>query len=157
MRSRRGAIISDRLVMKNAHNFLKKIDKVMLIDDDKLANFINKKLIHKMGITNKIIVKENASEALQYLQKTKTFPSLIILDIYMPRMDAFEFIEEFKKLEYHKKNNKTRIVILTASSDIDDLIRLKYLGKNTYWNKPLQEEKIWNLYNKYFKEEDPLK
>jgi CheY-like chemotaxis protein len=138
--------------MKNV-NVLKKINKVMLIDDDKATNFINKKLITRLGIANEIIVKENGREALHYLGNAKIFPSLIILDIYMPEMDAFEFIVEFKKLENYK-NNKTRMVILTDSSDIDDLIRLKYLGKYIYWNKPLLEEKIMNLYSKYFKEEE---
>jgi CheY-like chemotaxis protein len=74
-----------------------------------------------------------------------------MLDIYMPSMNAFEFIEEFKRQEYHKKYSHTKIVILTSSSDIDDLIRLKYLGKYTYWNKPLHEERMLHLYNKYFK------
>jgi response regulator of citrate/malate metabolism len=123
---------------------VKKINKIMLIDDDRISNYINKELLLSMGVADEIIVKEKCKDALLYLQKTNLFPSIIILDIYLPEMNAFEFIEEFKRLGFHKKYN-SKIVILTASSDIDDLIRLKYLGKYIYWNKPLQKDRMLTL------------
>jgi CheY-like chemotaxis protein len=128
---------------------LRKIQKILLIDDDRITNYLNEKLLHRLDAGLEIVVKLNGKDALLYLQDTEVFPSLIFLDINMPGLNAFDFIEEFKRLGYHNKD--TVIVILTISDDVDDMIRLKYLGKYGYLNKPLTEEKVLGIYNDYFK------
>jgi CheY-like chemotaxis protein len=125
-----------------------KIEKILLIDDDKITNYLNEKLIIRLGIGNEIVVKANGKDALLYLKDTEIFPSLIFLDINMPGLNAFDFIEEFKRLGYQRKD--VVIVILTISDDLDDLIRLKYLGRYAYLNKPLTEEKMLEICNEYF-------
>jgi CheY-like chemotaxis protein len=129
---------------------LRKIQKILLIDDDKITNYLNEKLILRLEMGREIVVKANGKDALVYLQDAEVFPSLILLDINMPGMNAFDFIEEFKRQGLDKKG--TVIVILTISDDLDDMIRLKYLGKYSYVNKPLTEEKMTGIYNDYFKE-----
>jgi CheY-like chemotaxis protein len=127
-----------------------KIQKILLVDDDRITNYLNENLLQRLNICHEIVVKLNGKEALLYLGDTDQFPSLIFLDINMPGQNAFDFIEEFKRLGYHNKG--TVIVILTISEDVDDMIRLKYLGKYGYLNKPLTEEKMLGIYNDYFKE-----
>jgi CheY-like chemotaxis protein len=129
---------------------LRKIQKILLIDDDRITNYLNEKLLLRLSICHETVVKLNGKDALLYLHDTDVFPSLILLDINMPGQNAFDFIEEFKRLGYQTKG--TVIVILTISEDVDDLIRLKYLGKYAYLNKPLTEEKMLGIYNDYFKE-----
>jgi CheY-like chemotaxis protein len=127
---------------------VRKIPKILLIDDDKITNYLNEKLILRLEIGHEIVSKANGKDALLYLQQTEIFPSLIFLDINMPGLNAFKFLEEFKKLGYVDKD--IVLVILTISEDLDDMIRLKYLGKFDYLNKPLTEEKMLNIYNEYF-------
>jgi CheY-like chemotaxis protein len=130
---------------------VKKIEKVLLIEDDRITNYLNEKIILKMDIANEIVATLNGREALTYLQETEVFPALIILDISMPVVDGYNFLEQFKNLKFYEK--KTIIVILTSSEDLDDMIRLKYLGKYSYYNKPLTVEKMQHIYQEYFKED----
>jgi len=127
---------------------VKKIEKILLIEDDRITNFLNEKIIHSMEIADEIVAIMNGREALTYLKETEELPSLIILDISMPIVDGYKFLEQFQKLDIHKK--KTLIVILTSSDDLDDMIRLKYLKKYDYFTKPLTVEKMQYIYEKYF-------
>jgi CheY-like chemotaxis protein len=131
---------------------VRKIPKILLVDDDKITNYLNEKLILRLDIGHEIVAKANGKDALLYLQQESIFPSLIFLDINMPGLNAFDFIEEYKKMGYQNKG--AHIVILTISEDLDDLIRLKYLGKYGYVNKPLTEEKMLSIYNDYFQKDE---
>jgi CheY-like chemotaxis protein len=131
---------------------VKKIEKVLLIEDDRITNYVNEKIILKMDVAKEIVATLNGREALTYLKETDVFPALIILDISMPVIDGYTFLEQFKKLKFHKK--KTSIVILTSSEVLDDKIRLKYLGKYGYYNKPLTPEKMQKIYEENFMENE---
>jgi CheY-like chemotaxis protein len=131
---------------------VKKIEKILLIEDDSITNYLNEKIILDLDIAQEIVATINGRDALIYLQETDVFPALIVLDISMPVLDGFNFLEEFKRLKFHKK--KTTIVILTSSAELDDMIRLKYLGKYGYYNKPLTSQKMQHIYEEYFNEDE---
>lgn len=120
-----------------------KFKHVLLVDDDYVSNFIADHLLSKLDVCDSVSFCRNGDEALKFLKETDDFPELIFLDINMPVMDGFEFIETFKDLNLDK--NKTRIVIYTASFTPRDVEMLKGIGFNDFIVKPLTEEKLIQL------------
>jgi len=90
--------------------------KVLLIDDDPINNYVNKRLILRLFSVAEITEFLDAVSALEYL-KTNT-PELIFLDINMPEMDGWQFLEEYRNYP-----NRTKVVILTSSIDPSDRMR----------------------------------
>lgn len=113
-----------------------KLKQIMLIDDNYIDNYIAKKVIENENVVENITVQESPLEALEYLKnKENAFPELIFLDIKMPIMNGFEFLEEFAKLSNHEKST-CHIVILSSSNNFMDIeaaennpFVLKYLSK----------------------------
>lgn len=120
-----------------------KFNSVLLVDDDYISNFIADHLLNKLQVCNNVSFCRNGDEALKFLKECEEFPELIFLDINMPVMDGFEFIETFHNLNMDK--NKTRIIIYTASFNQKDLDMLQNIGFNDFIVKPLTEEKLQNL------------
>lgn len=130
---------------------MKKIDSVLLIDDDKFNNFLNYRLLKKVNPVGEIKIAENGEEALTYLnaKDSEVCPQVIFLDINMPGMNGFEFIDSFKNLKVCK--TQPRIFMLTTSTDINDLMRLEnYPEIKGFVNKPLTENKLRQVIEKYF-------
>jgi CheY-like chemotaxis protein len=131
-----------------------KIDRILLVDDDSISNFVSTEAIKKIGFADEIIVKTNARDALVYLEKEcKThnkYPDLILLDLKMPDMDGFEFIAEFE-MACDKINQNIVVVILTSSRDGDDMVRLRRLGNYYLMSKPLTPEKLVDIHHRYFR------
>jgi CheY-like chemotaxis protein len=128
---------------------MEKID-VLLIDDDNISNFINSRLISRLNIACKVQVKLNGQEALSYINDGKEkCPDLIFLDINMPVMNGFEFLQSYSRGSYSKR--KPIIIILTTSSDANDLEELqKYPEVCGFLNKPLTEDKITSVLRTHF-------
>jgi len=114
-------------------------DVVMLIDDNELDNFVNKKLIENEHFANQVLVQPSGISALDYLKSNAGLPDIIFLDIMMPGMDGFGFLDEFDKLNDEVKK-KSKIVMLSTSESFKDLNRAnrnKYVYK--FLNKPLNK------------------
>lgn len=120
-----------------------KFKNVLLVDDDYVSNFIADHLLNKFKVCKNITICRNGDEALKYLQTAEEFPEVILLDINMPVMDGFEFIDAFHK--YNMDRNKTRIIIYTASYNEKDIQLLQSIGFRDFIIKPLTEEKLQNL------------
>lgn len=129
----------------------KKLECILLVDDDHDDNFFHKIVIERMDITNKIEVAQNGIEALEYLQKeNQVIPELIFLDINMPKMNGWEFLEQYKNLSPRQKSRIT-IMMLSTSSNPDDLKRAREIEDVTgYQTKPLSKEMLEDILNKYF-------
>lgn len=130
-----------------------KYQTVMLVDDNELDNFINQKIIESSSFAERIYVNTSGASALDFLKNllvnkkmTKALlPDLIFLDINMPLMDGFQFIDEYNKLPKEIKQ-KTKIIILTTSiCGRDKEMALKYGDAISFINKPLTEESLSNL------------
>lgn len=136
---------------------MKKIERILLIDDDPIVNTRNRNLIESHGFSDNIVVKKNGQEALVYLEKecreVQNYPNLIILDLKMPGMDGFEFLVEFERV-CEEVRMDTVVVILTVSRNPDDYIRLRELGNYYIFHKPLKLENLDDIYSRYFRHLD---
>lgn len=122
---------------------------VLLIDDNNVDSFINKHIVTKSQISDKITVKNSAIKALEFLESIRNeadeFPDLIFLDIGMPIMNGFGFLEEFVKFPL-VIDNKCSVVMLTSSNDQNDIILAKsYSVVKEYFVKPLKLEMVETL------------
>src|SRR6478736_2176562 len=114
---------------------MNKIKTILLVDDDSINNFLNRRLLEKMDVAEEIKVVNNGEEGIKCLYehcfKTKQSPELILLDINMPVMDGFEFINAFNELNFQNKNDVT-IAVLTTSSNPKDRDKMQKLGVKNY-------------------------
>ena len=88
---------------------------IMLIDDNKIDNFFHERVIKKCNAAQLTVLVESGAEALEYLKNDNNImPDLIFLDINMPGMTGWEFIDHYKELECRLK--KTMLVIMLSTS-----------------------------------------
>ena len=132
----------------------KKLKRILLVEDDRATIFLNKFIIGKVDCTENIQVAENGQEALEFLKSgiedEHLIPNLILLDINMPSINGWEFLEEFKKLEIDKKN-KIVIVMLSSSNNPDDKKRAEAIKEvSGFRNKPLTLDKFNTVLEEYF-------
>ena len=124
---------------------------VMLVDDNEIDNLINQKMIEASGITQHIYTHTGARSAIEFLRNMEkldesssnnVLPDLIFLDIDMPLMDGFQFLDEFGKLSETTKE-KCGIIMFTSSISPADVNRSKkYDYVRKYINKPLTLENL---------------
>jgi CheY-like chemotaxis protein len=117
---------------------------ILLIDDDQVFNFLSTKVLQRLGITEGIHTASNGRDALNLIKGSFTdenFPDIIFLDINMPILDGFGFIEAFKKISMPSKD-KVVIAIVTSSQDSNDIRRAKELGVTHYLTKPISEKTL---------------
>lgn len=131
-----------------------KISRVLLVDDDKINNFINERLIRRLGLAEEINTVYNGQEALDYLEQLyhsgEEIPSLILLDINMPVMDGFEFMEAVSDKKYFS-DTRSVIFMLTTSVNANDIERArKSQVAKGYINKPLTEKELKEKLGEFF-------
>ncbi len=117
---------------------------ILLIDDNDVDNYISKYVLEEADLANEIIAVNSGVDALTHLkeidQAGKKFPDIIFLDINMPRMNGFEFLEKFKAFP-ESRNGKCRVAMLTSSMSPDDkTMAMKSPFVKHFFNKPLNEE-----------------
>ncbi len=125
------------------------LDCIILVDDDKITNFIHKRVIKRADIDVTIKVNYTGFEALNYLKKMSELPidkyprpGIIFLDINMPGMNGWDFIDEYKKLPSIQKE-KIVIAMLTTSMNPDDENTANTTPEiNIFLRKPLTIEKL---------------
>lgn len=114
-----------------------KIECILVIDDDFISSYLLNATLTSLNVAEKIVVKSDAVQALDFLKLYKA--NLIFVDLQMPAMDGFEFLEQFSTEEIFKK---IRIIALTSYLRERDKIKLNSLGVHEYLEKPLTDQKI---------------
>jgi len=136
-----------------------KLNCIMLIDDDEATNFINTEYIEEAQCTDHIQVTNSGQKALNYLTCCEEFacdnsnfpcPDLIFLDINMPAMDGWEFLDKYQKLK-KEHQGKVIIIMLTTSLNPDDKIRAGKIPEiSGFAIKPLTLELIDEVLREHF-------
>jgi CheY-like chemotaxis protein len=129
---------------------MKKFKSVLLVDDD-TSNFISEIIINKSSITDSINTVKNGNEAMKFVSShclpdicDEACPQLIFLDLHMPVMDGFDFLNELKlKMPDHTKCFK--IYVLSSSSNPKDMDKAKEYNIEGYILKPLDMDKMRGL------------
>jgi two-component system chemotaxis response regulator CheY len=128
-----------------------KFNNVFVVDDDKIFHFIIKKLLFNNNIKVEPKFFENGLQAIEgiksNLQKEEAPPDLILLDINMPILDGWEFLEEFKKLKKRLQKEIT-IYIISSSDNIVDRNRAKDFKDEIkdYYLKPITIDGLKSIF-----------
>lgn len=140
---------------------MQKLVCALLVDDDQTTNYLNQLLLNRLAVTDNILVALNGQEALDLLvvhcqEATAVCPALILLDVKMPVMDGFAFLEAYEQLPLLQKN-AIIIVMLTTSLHPQDMNRIQQLNIAGFLNKPLTESKINDVLQNHFNRHLPGK
>lgn len=136
---------------------MKKLKTILLVDDSESSNFYNKKLIEKIDAADNVYSAENGKEALDFINKKHPYecnvpdPNLILLDLNMPKMNGYEFLDELDKLP-KSYTQKIMIVILTTSDwgkDKEQVKKYCHLVQGLI-QKPLYKEKLLCIMDAYY-------
>lgn len=130
---------------------MKKIKRILLVDDSKATNFFNKTILLKSDYVEEVFVATNGEEALEFIDSNNV-PEIIFLDINMPIMNGWEFLKEFHKLEM---NNKAIVVLMIGAKlgSEEEVLLHKYPEVKERKEKMLTKQIIEDLVAKYFSDE----
>nr|WP_294785576.1 response regulator [uncultured Flavobacterium sp.] len=107
------------------------LEQILCIDDDPITLMLCKKVISKSSFSHEVITAQNGEEALHHFNtlkytndKNKRKPELIFLDLNMPIMGGWEFLDHFTSADY-KEFNSAPVIVLSSTIDPDDLAKAK--------------------------------
>jgi CheY-like chemotaxis protein len=131
------------------------LDLILCVDDDPITLMLCKMVIAKSSFASEIITAQNGEEALNYFDdlklnnlgtEIKKYPSLVFLDLNMPVMDGWEFLDHFSKEEYTSAFKNTKIIVLSSTIDPNDIEKSKtYSMVLDFLSKPITKEIVENL------------
>jgi CheY-like chemotaxis protein len=139
---------------------MQKLSCTLLVDDDDTTNYLNRKLLEKLAVTDKLLVAANGQQALELVVRhcqaaTPDCPTLILLDAKMPIMDGFEFLEAYARLPLDHDNKAIVIIMLTTSLHPQDVARVGKLNIAGFLNKPLSRDKVNGILEAHFQRHLP--
>jgi CheY-like chemotaxis protein len=130
---------------------VKKIPCTLLVDDDPVSCYINSAMLSLSGLSHHVHAVNNGADALDFIEEncandpvSPDCPNIVLLDLNMPVMDGFQFLEAFEASSSNRKS-KIGVVILTSSNDPKDIEKIKNYNVLGYLNKPLSPEKLQSV------------
>jgi CheY-like chemotaxis protein len=126
----------------------------IIVDDSELDCYVTKKFLERSSKNLSIKTYQNAEGALEMVRENQSRkskqPTIILLDLLMPGMNGFKFVEEFEKfpVEIQQKYIIIILTVLSAVSHPNDIFRILANGTvNSIIEKPLTKEKLISLVN----------
>ena len=130
-------------------------DLILCVDDDPITLMLCKMVISKSSFSKEIITAQNGEEALNYFdnlklnnlgEKINNYPTLVFLDLNMPVMDGWDFLDHFSKEEYTSFFKDTKVIVLSSTIDPADINKSKtYPMVIDFISKPITKEVLENL------------
>ena len=117
------------------------IKSILIVEDSEADQFINGCMIERFDSSIKIVKAYDGRQALDTLAELDEEPSVILLDINMPHMNGFEFLEKFQKTDY----TSTIVMLSSSSQDSDREKALSFDAVKKYITKPLGIEDIQEI------------
>ncbi len=127
------------------------LNQVLCVDDDPITLMLYKKVIDKVNYSKEVKTLINGEEALEYFAYLKnerlvTPPELVLLDINMPLMDGWRFLDNYLKMGYNLLFNATKFIVLSSSIDPNDVDKSKeYPMVIDFISKPITKDILSNL------------
>lgn len=137
---------------------MKQLECILLVDDDKATNFLNRRLLRKIEAAKEIQVVRNGSEAMEYLEKAVTFktgfprPDLILLDINMPMVDGWEFLERYADFSETYKASTVVVMLTTSLRESDQERVTQFKEVKDLIRKPLTQAAVEQILKQHFAE-----
>lgn len=131
-----------------------KLNKILLVDENEADNYLHKLIISEAEVAESVVDQPDGKAALEYLEKgaDQLPPDLIFLDINMPRMNGWEFLEAYAQLP-DELQSAVVIVMLTTSVFSKDRERAERLPNfSGFLSKPLTEENLLKVIQQHFPE-----
>lgn len=130
-----------------------KLNSICIIDDDEIYTFLLKKTLKKINVCNDIKTYINGSDGIQniksLIENNQPLPDLILLDINMPILDGWEFLDEFVKIK-DKYTNKVSIYVVSSSISVADINKAKQHKEVTdFLTKPIEADTIQRICNQH--------
>ena len=133
---------------------MKRLKRVLLIDDYEADNFMHEMLFEEMGCADEIVVKLNGREALDYLTTPQRGqlprPDLICLDINMPVMNGWEFLAAYEALDEDMRGGVVLMMLTTSLNPDDKSLADSNEAISDFVSKPLTREALGELLSKHF-------
>lgn len=130
---------------------MRKLPGILLVDDDSTSTFLTQRLLHRLAVADQVLAAPNGAEGLLVLQQAVAPPAagdaapwLVLLDLHMPVLDGFGFLEAYRLLPAAQRL-RVAVVVLTTSLHGADLERLQGLPISGLVPKPLTEAKVHAL------------
>lgn len=130
-------------------------DLILCVDDDPITLMLSKMVISRSIFAKEIVTAQNGEEALNYFDELRlnnlgteinSYPRLIFLDLNMPIMGGWEFLDLFSKTEYVSNFEKTKVIVLSSTIDPSDIEKSKkYPMVFDFVSKPITKELLEEL------------
>ncbi len=123
--------------------------KVAIIDDDSIFQFTTKVKFEKLGLASEVLIFTDGEEILDYIKITEVedLPSILLLDINMPIVDGWDFLELYKEVE-EEKRNRMEIHMLSSSINPEDVKRAESNEfVMDYITKPIRDEDLTKIFH----------
>lgn len=123
---------------------------IMLVDDDEIIVYLTKKIVKDTNKAKLIDVFGNGSDAINYLKEnsksSNLLPDIIFLDLFMPIMNGWQFLEEYKMIK-SKMTKSIEIYVISSSISQEDINKAKNIYEvSDYIIKPITKEKFISIY-----------
>ncbi|UOQ74518.1 response regulator [Hymenobacter cellulosilyticus] len=132
---------------------MQKLSCILLVDDDPITNFLNQRLLDELKLTEKLLVALNGKEAITLIEEhcvdRQGCPALILLDVNMPVMNGFDFLDAYAQLPVAQQHPSV-VIMLTTSLHPRDVQRVEQLQIGGFLNKPLTKEKVDSILAQHF-------
>jgi CheY-like chemotaxis protein len=132
------------------------LNHIVLIEDNETTSFLNNRLLSRLGVARQVTSFSKAEEALKFLwgeapagEAPQVMPDLVFVDLKMPGMNGFDFLERYSQLPTDAQE-RTVVAVLTTSMHGADTARVAQYPNVEYLTKPLTEEKMQRLLAKRF-------
>ena len=131
------------------------LEKIFCVDDDPITLMLCRKVIERVEFAKEVIMAKNGEEAISYFKnlaekqqdnQTIAYPKLTLLDLNMPVMNGWEFLDNYLENGYHNLFKEAKFIVLSSTIDPQDVEKTKnYPMVINFLSKPITKEMLEEL------------